>query len=361
EGGYGGGRPREGGYGGGRPREGGYGGRPRFGGGRPPQRDGDRRFGGRPQRDGERRFGGRPQRRDAHDPDRVSLPRAIARLGYTSRNLAIELIQQGRVKVDTRNVTNPSVRVLLNRNKIYVDDICINTRHARTYIVMHKPKGLVTSREDNLGRKTIYSVLPSKQEWVFPVGRLDKNTSGLLILTNDGVLANYLTSPLNNVEKAYVAKLNKKIEPADLKKIEKGGIEIEPGVITKPAKARIFRENKKTCWLEVTLSEGKNRQVRKMLKALGYEVITLVRTRVSKLELGNLPIGSWRELTTEEVTSLYNDELPERFATPPTEDEEKIASGELEPPKKEKHGSRIKAKKEAANAAPASDATAATA
>lgn len=260
--------------------------------------------------------------------------------------------------MDTRSVTNPSVRVLLTRNKIYVDDVCINTRHARTYIVMHKPKGLVTSREDNLGRKTIYSVLPSKQEWVFPVGRLDKNTSGLLILTNDGVLANYLTSPLNNVEKTYVAKLNKKIEPADLKKLEKG-VEIEPGVKTKPAKTRVFRENKKTCWLEVTLSEGKNRQVRKMLKAIGYEVITLVRTRVNKLELGNLPIGSWRELTTEEVTSLYNDELPERFTTPPTEEEEKIATGELEPPKKEKHGSRIKAKKEAAKAA--GDTAAATA
>lgn len=266
------------------------------------------------------------------------------------------------MKVDTRAVSNPSVRVVVSRNKIYVDDICINTRHARTYIVMHKPKGLVTSREDNLGRKTIYSVLPSKQEWVFPVGRLDKNTSGLLILTNDGVLANYLTSPLNSVEKTYVAKLNKKIEPADLKKLEKGGIEIEPGVKVKPAKARIFRENKTTCWLEVTISEGRNRQVRKMLKALGYEVITLVRTRVNKLELGNLPIGSWRELTTEEVTALYNDELPERFTSAPSEEDEKIASGELEPPKKEKHGSRRKAKKEAeaANAA-AGDAAAANA
>lgn len=304
---------------------------------RPSYGDRDRRpsYGDRDRRpsygDRDRRGPGRGPARGGPAPvkdNRISLPRAIARLGFTSRNLAIDIIKEGRVRVDDRVITNPSVRLTPQRNLIYVDDVCINKRRPRVYIMMHKPKGLVTSREEIAGRKTIYSVLPNKQEWYFPIGRLDKNTSGLLILTNDSHLANPATSPFIGIERTYMAKLNKEIAEDDLKKIRKG-VKVD-GTTTKLGGVKHVKSNKRTCWLELSVTDANTHMVRKVFKTLGYEVLTLVRSKIGAMELGTLPIGSWRELTEVEIGTLYGGTMPEHFAVPPTEDEIKIASGELE-------------------------------
>lgn len=287
--------------------------------------------------------------------NRISLPRAIARLGYTSRNLAIAIIKDGRVRVDDRVVTNPSVRLTPMRNNLYVDDILINIRHARTYIIMHKPKGLVTSREESLTRKTLYNVLPNKQEWNFPVGRLDKNTSGLLILTNDSHISNPETSPFVGVEKTYNVKLNKAIAAPDLKKLTTG-VTVEKGTKLKFASVKHIRDNKHSCWLEISFTDAMNGMIRKMFKVLGYEVITLVRTKIGAIELGDLPIGSWRELTKDEINLLYGGTVPSHFASEPTEIEMKIASGEIEVKNDKTIAKEKKAAAEAAKQPPAPEA-----
>lgn len=231
---------------------------------------------------------------------KVSLARALSKMGVVSRRQAGEWIQAGRVSVNGRCLRNPEVRVDPDREVIRVDDRVIEAARP-LYLMMNKPKGVVTTRSDEKGRKTVYDLL-SGDQWIFPVGRLDRETSGLLLLTNDTQWGNRIVAPESKVPKVYHVKLNRPIGKGDLEKLE-SGILLDEGK-TLPAKAALLRETEKGCWIALTLQEGKNRQVRRMCEALGYEVENLVRVQIGPLKLGDLPSGGVRPLTRAERQAL---------------------------------------------------------
>lgn len=231
----------------------------------------------------------------------VSLERAISKLGYASRKIANEMIKQGRVSVNAKIIYDPSYRVSLTKDKIAIDGQVLKQKE-KIYIILNKPKGVVTTRRDELNRKTVYDIV-AIDAWVAPVGRLDKDTSGLLILTNDNRFADFVTNPNSKIPKTYLVKLNKKIKPEDLLKL-RIGIEIEANgetYITMPANVKVLKINQKTCWVEIEITEGKNRQIRKMFERLGYKVENLIRTKIGNFEDKNLKPGEWRFLNKSEL------------------------------------------------------------
>ncbi|HEY5599159.1 MAG TPA: pseudouridine synthase [Candidatus Manganitrophaceae bacterium] len=232
---------------------------------------------------------------------KVSLARALSKLGIVSRRQARTLIEAGRVSVNGKILKNPEVRVDPDREVIQVDQRRAQAP-APLYLMMHKPKGIVTTRSDERGRKTVYDLLDLK-EWVFPVGRLDRETSGLLLLTNDTQWGNRITAPAYKVAKVYHVKLNAPITESDLARLS-NGIALEDGTRTLPAKARRLPAPPDGRWIVLTLWEGKNRQVRRMLEALGYRVEDLIRIQIGGLKLGDLPAGATRPLTPAEVERL---------------------------------------------------------
>lgn len=234
----------------------------------------------------------------------VSLERALSKLGYTSRKKARQLIAQGRVSVNSRIVNNPSFRVDLKKDKIKIDGQPLKPK-GKIYIILNKPKGVVTTRKDELNRKTIYDIV-KVNAWVAPAGRLDKDTGGLLILTNDNKFSDFITNPDSKTPKTYLVKLNKRIKQEDLIKLQIG-IEIKLGdkvYTTLPAKVKISKLNQKTCWVEIEIIEGKNRQVRKMFGKLGYKVENLIRVKIGDFEDKNLKPGMWRLLKREELKQI---------------------------------------------------------
>jgi 23S rRNA pseudouridine2605 synthase len=232
---------------------------------------------------------------------KVSLARALSKLGIVSRRQAGVLIESGHVSVNGRYLRNPEVRVDPEKEIIRLDDQVVEAAPP-LYLMMHKPKGVVTTRSDEKGRKTIYDLFTA-ESWVFPVGRLDRESSGLLLLTNDTQWGNRMVAPESKVPKIYHVKLNRRIEERDLKKLEEG-IRLEEGK-TLPAKVLLLRETEKGCWIEFTLQEGKNRQIRRMSEALGYRVGNLVRVQIGNLKLGDLPSGGIRPLTRIEVEAIF--------------------------------------------------------
>jgi 23S rRNA pseudouridine2605 synthase len=173
----------------------------------------------------------------------------------------------------------------------------------RVYLVLNKPKGVITSHGDPQGRKTIYDLLEKNLAWVSPVGRLDQDTSGLLLLTNDTDFANHVTDPASGVEKTYLVKLSGLAGEESLRKLE-AGIEMKRGDFARPESVRRMEDRGKYSWLEVVLTEGKNREVRRMIEAVGFQVLKLVRIRIDTLTLAGLEVGKYRELTGPEITSL---------------------------------------------------------
>ncbi len=241
-------------------------------------------------------------RRPAGPPERkVSLARALSKLGFTSRSQARPLIESGRVSVNGRCIQNPEVRVDPDREVIRVDDRVIRPA-APVYLMMHKPKGVVTTRLDERDRKTVYDLLGEEGQWLFPVGRLDKETSGLLLLTNDTQWGNRIAAPESKMPKVYHVKLNRSISEEDMAQL-RSGVLLEEGK-TAPAEAVRLRQNEKGEWIVLTLREGRNRQVRRMCEALGYQVENLVRVRIGDVALGPLSPGGIRPLTPGEVRRL---------------------------------------------------------
>jgi len=232
----------------------------------------------------------------------MTLDRAFSKSGLFSRTEALRKIKSGAVKVNGKIVRTATSWVSLSRDSIQCDGQTLREKR-KIYLMLYKPTGVVTSHGDPGQRKTVYDLLNGLEEWVFPVGRLDLETSGLLILTNDTALGERLTNPLSKIPKTYQLKVNFHPTKEQLDRLEQG-IELDDGETTLPAKVCVLRQNEKYSFLELVLVEGRNRQVRRMIEALGGRVMKLVRTRIGNLALGTLPIGSYRPLSGRELAEL---------------------------------------------------------
>lgn len=230
------------------------------------------------------------------------LQKVIAASGYTSRRKAEELILAGNVYVNGEKVTELGVKVS-GDDVITIDGVAL-AKEDKVYYLLNKPRGVVTTVNDDLNRKTVLDYIATDKR-IYPVGRLDYDTTGLLILTNDGELANILMHPSKNVEKTYVAKLNRVLEPSDLMRL-KSGIDIE-GVKCLPTRVKLRNVDKikDTCIVEMTIVEGRNHIVKKVFEHMGYLVDKLTRTEYAFLKIDNLKSGEYRELSIKEVKKLY--------------------------------------------------------
>ena len=232
------------------------------------------------------------------------LQKVIANSGYTSRRKAEELISKGSVKVN--GVTVYELGVKVNPNDLIEVDGYIIKNENKVYYLLNKPRGIITSTSDDKGRKTVVDLINTNVR-IYPVGRLDYDTTGALILTNDGELANLIMHPKSKIDKVYIAKINGLIGKSQLQRLEKG-VFID-GKKTSKSRARIKSYDKKTdtSIVELTIHEGRNHQVKKMFEALGYDVLKLKRERISFLDVNNLKSGEYRILNPKEVKKLYNE------------------------------------------------------
>jgi pseudouridine synthase len=230
------------------------------------------------------------------------LQKIIARAGITSRRKAEEFILEGRVKVNGRVVTELGSKADPERDHVKVDGKLIHFKQPRAYLILNKPKGYVTTLSDPEGRPTVLDLLKGVRQRVFPVGRLDYDTEGLLLLTNDGDLAHALMHPSYEVPKTYLAKVKGVLTDDKIKKLEKG-VPLPDGK-TAPCSIKKVRKTQENSWLEVTLHEGKKRQVRRMLERVGHPVLKLKRIRYAFLELAGLLPGQYRHLSPQEVKRL---------------------------------------------------------
>ena len=233
----------------------------------------------------------------------VSLPRALSKLGLCSRSQAFEYIEAGRVAVNGRISKDVSLRVSLEDDRISVDGKVAAEARGSIVIALHKPLGYVTTRTDPQGRKTVYDLLPKSERFVFPVGRLDKETSGLLILTDDHRLGEALTNPESHVPKTYEVVVDGVPDAAALESLRRG-IDIGKGERTRPADVALVDGVSGEHRLRLTIHEGKNRQIRRMVAAVGLAVVALSRVAIGGLRLGSLPSGSHRVLTVDERKQL---------------------------------------------------------
>jgi 23S rRNA pseudouridine2605 synthase len=244
----------------------------------------------------------------------VSLARALCRFGVASRRESERWIAHGRVSVNGAVERTPSRWILPARDRVEIEGHRVGDDTPRLVLAFHKPRGLVTTRSDPGGRPTVYDALGDVGRWVFPVGRLDRDTSGLLILTNDQRLGRRLTDPEHHVPRTYHARVLGIPAEEELRALREG-LPLDGGTLTRPARVRVLgtpsgasalsrAESLGSTWLEIVLTEGRNRQVRRMGAAVGHEVVDLVRVRIGRLDLGELTPGEWRELGPEEVRRL---------------------------------------------------------
>lgn len=231
------------------------------------------------------------------------LQKVIANSGYASRRKAEELIKQGKVAVNGKVVTELGTKVNPT-DKITVEGKMLERDIPKVYILLNKPRGFVTTTKDEKGRKTVVDLIDIETR-VYPVGRLDYDTTGLLLLTNDGELTNLLLHPSNEIDKVYVAKVKGEINSNVIQRLRRGVV--IDGVKTSPAKVRTLKLNKKdmTGIVEITIHEGRNHQVKKMFAAVGCEVLKLKREKMAFLDLRGVKSGEYRYLNTKEVKRLY--------------------------------------------------------
>jgi len=232
----------------------------------------------------------------------LTLDRVLSHFGLASRTAAREAIRTGRLKVNGRVIRDPECWVRLGQDTIQLDGQCLKPTR-KIYLLFYKPKGVITSHGDPAGRKTVYDCLDKLGRWVAPVGRLDKDTSGLLLLTNDTEFADFVASPVSGVPKTYLAKLSGLVSDEIIARL-KAGVEMKRGDWAKPASVRRVEDRGKYSWLEIVLTEGKNREVHRMVEAVGFKVLKLVRTRLGPLTLDGLEVGKWRELGSAAVAAL---------------------------------------------------------
>jgi 23S rRNA pseudouridine2605 synthase len=266
---------------------------------------------------------------------RIGLARALSKLGYCSRSQAAELIRHGRVRLNEGVRFDPETPVHLTRDRILVDDRPLEAGE-KIYLVMNKPRGLVTTAADEKGRDTVYSLLKKSGSavqgvdclsesreasprlnpaWVAPIGRLDKASEGLLLLTNDSEWGAGVAAPEADLPKTYHVQIARVADEALIAALTAGvkvaansaassGEKSGDGETMRASQVRLLRSGQKNSWLEIVLTEGKNRQIRRMLQALGIEVLRLVRVAIGPLQLGKLAKGEYRPLTAEEKQML---------------------------------------------------------
>jgi 23S rRNA pseudouridine2605 synthase len=233
------------------------------------------------------------------------LQKILAQAGVASRRKAEELISQGRVAIDGVTVTTMGTKIDPACHRITLDDKSLLSDEEKIYILLNKPAGYVTTLSDPQGRPIVTSLLQNIDTRIFPVGRLDINTEGALILTNDGDLAQKIQHPSFEINKTYVAVVEGHPSTEKLLKLEKG-IELE-GHRTWPAKIKVLRQGLHDATIEIIIHEGKKRQVRKMFDAIGHKVIHLKRTAYGKLKLTDLPTGKYRYLRDRDLALIFAD------------------------------------------------------
>ena len=236
---------------------------------------------------------------------RIGLARALSKAGYCSRSRAAELIRGGRVSLNGKIRRDPETPVSGGRDRIAVDGKVIEPQ-GRVYVMMNKPRGVVTTAADEKGRETVYALLNEEKEkslpWVAPVGRLDKASEGLLLLTNDSEWGARIAAPETHLDKTYHVQVGFVADDQFVQTLIRG-VKAQ-GEVLRAKKARRLRAGQKNCWLELVLDEGKNRQIRRMMEAMGVEVLRLIRVAIGPLQLGNLAKGELRALTADEKRML---------------------------------------------------------
>ncbi len=234
---------------------------------------------------------------------RMRINKYIAAAGVASRRGADELIAAGKVRVNGAVLTQPGYDVK-DGDRVTVNGKLIEGAERLVYYALNKPAGYITSARDEFGRQTVLNILTDVPERVFPVGRLDYETTGLLIITNDGELGNHLTHPSGEVWKTYVARINGHPDRRQLEELRRGVV--IDGRKTAPAQAELLELDGSCSFVEIRIREGRNRQVRKMVEAIGFRVLELQRTAIGELRLGRLKEGSYRKLTPDEIEYLKN-------------------------------------------------------
>ena len=232
----------------------------------------------------------------------VSLERALSKLGLASRSEARALILEGRVRVDGRPATDPLAPVIPERIRIEIDGRPAE-RPPPVTVLLHKPRGVVTTRSDPEGRPTVYDCLEGLDAHVVPVGRLDAATTGLLLLSNDTRFADWVTDPANAVPRVYLATVRGELSDATARRLQEG-IE-DDGEILSARQVGVRKRSRRETHLVVEMSEGKNREIRRMLSATGHEVTRLKRVSFGGLELGSLEPGEWRLVSAEEIRAAF--------------------------------------------------------
>lgn len=232
------------------------------------------------------------------------LQKIIAQAGIASRRKAEELITEGKVRVNGKVVTELGTKVS-DKDQIEVNNQLIE-KEIKEYYLLNKPRGVVTTTADDKNRKTVVDLIPTNAR-IYPVGRLDYDTTGALLLTNDGDFANILMHPKHEVAKVYVAKVKGLIKGEQINKL-KDGVEIEPGIVVKGERVKLKKTDSKsnTSMVQITITEGKNHQVKKMFEAVGFEVIKLKREKIAFFDLKDLQSGEYRKLTPKEVSKVFS-------------------------------------------------------
>ncbi len=253
----------------------------------------------------------------------VRLQAYLARSGVASRRASEELIAQGRVSVNGHPVTTPGTKVRPGQDRVTVDGEAVALEET-TWVALHKPKGYVTTRHDNYGRRTIYDLLPEKYHSLFHVGRLDRDSEGLLLLTNDGDTSNRLLHPSSGTTKEYLVDVEGKLNNEELERLIKG-VQLEEGLAKAEEVQRLHPVDIDIFRVRVVLREGKKREIRRMMEAVGHPVRRLTRRRFGPVELGELPSGKWRVIAPNELSAIHREgKRPprKRPARPESEPEE---------------------------------------
>jgi 23S rRNA pseudouridine2605 synthase len=231
----------------------------------------------------------------------VRLQKFLAEAGVASRRAAEQLIVKGRVEVNGETITQLGAKVDPARDRVMVDGRGVKTKR-KLYVALNKPKGYICTRSDPEQRRIITDLLPLEWRSLYPVGRLDHDTEGLIFITNDGDFALHLTHPRYGTRKVYHATVEGRVEQSHLSRFTAGIM--DDGELLKASRARLLSANNTRSVVEVELAEGKNREIRRMFKSLGLEVSKLKRTQIGRIKLGELPTGKWRTLTEPEIKSL---------------------------------------------------------